>query len=73
MPKRTSRRQTAGGAATEAGNAQIAAETAAETAAIINTRTMDFVNNKFWWGTLSEYNELQHIDDGVFYFITAEE
>lgn len=63
----------AGQSAQLAGEAQIAAEDAATIAETINTRTMDFVNNKFWWGTLSEYNELQHIDDGVFYFITAEE
>jgi hypothetical protein len=33
---------------------------------------MNWVNNKFWWGTVEEYNALTSIDPGVFYFIKAE-
>jgi hypothetical protein len=32
---------------------------------------MNWVNNKFWWGTLDEYNALTSIDPGTFYFVRS--
>lgn len=61
----------AGNYSTQAGNAAIAAENAAGIADRINQQTMGWVNNKFWWGTLQEYNALTKIDPGTFYFIKS--
>jgi hypothetical protein len=33
---------------------------------------MNWVNEKFWWGTIEEYNSLSKIDPGTFYFIKSE-
>ena len=63
----------AGDYASAAGTSASNADTAKQMAEVINQRTLDYVNNKFWWGTLTEYNNLSKIDDGTFYFITAEE
>lgn len=59
----------------QAGNAAVKAETAEGNANRINQQTMTWVNEKFWWGSLEEYN--QHISEnglnpGTFYFITPE-
>jgi len=59
----------AGQEATKAGNSAVAADTSAQTAERINQQTMNWVNNKFWWGTLEEYNALEEINEGTFYFI----
>lgn len=59
----------AGQYATQAGNSAIAAHISEQVAQRINEQTMDWVNNKFWWGTISEYNTLESIDEGTFYFI----
>lgn len=65
----------AANAATNAQTAQVKAEAARDTADLINDKTMDWVNKKFWWGTVSEYNTeiaengLQH---GTFYFVRPE-
>lgn len=56
---------------TQAGNAASAAETSAGQANRINQETISLVNNKFWWGTLDEYNTLTSIDPGTFYFIRS--
>lgn len=56
---------------TQAGNSAVAAETSAGQANRINQQTMSWVNNKFWWGTLDEYNALTSIDPGTFYFIRS--
>ena len=58
--------------ATQAGNSAVAAATSEGNAHRINQQTMNWVNNKFWWGTVEEYNALTTIDPGVFYFIKAE-
>lgn len=58
--------------ATQAGNSAVAAATSEGNAYRINQQTMNWVNNKFWWGTVEEYNALTSIDPGVFYFIKAE-
>ena len=55
--------------ATEAGSSAVIAETAAGQAQRINDQTMNYVNNKFWWGTVEEYNALEFINPGTFYFI----
>ena len=62
----------AGNYATQAGNSAVAAATSEGNATRINQQTMNWVNSKFWWGTLEEYNALTHIDPGTFYFIKAE-
>ena len=62
----------AGTYATQAGNSAISAETSAKLSSRINQQTMNWVNNKFWWGTLEEYNALTSIDPGTFYFIKSE-
>ena len=56
-----------------AGTSATEAATSATTAQTINAKTMEWFNEKFWWGTLSEYNELTSINKDTFYFITAEE
>lgn len=61
--------QQAGQSAIAAGNSAIQADTAAQTAELINQTTMNWVNNKFWWGTLEEYNALTEVIEGTFYFI----
>lgn len=68
----TTQAQQAGQYATNAGNSATEAATSAATASRINQQTMTWVNNKFWWGTLEEYNNLESISSGTFYFITAE-
>lgn len=63
-------------AASEAQKAETArsgAEDAQQVAEIINQTTLDYLNNKFWWGTLKEYNELKKIDAETFYFLRAED
>jgi len=59
----------AGNYATAAGNSAIAADTSAKTAQRINEQTMAWVNGKFWWGTIEEYNKLTEINEGTFYFV----
>lgn len=66
--------------ATEAGNAVVRANEAVQEAEAqagiaqrINDKTIEYVNNKFWWGTAEEYNALPKIDAGVFYFVRAED
>ena len=61
--------------ATQAGNSAAQASQAAGNADRINQQTMNWVNEKFWWGSLEEYN--QHIQEnglnpGTFYFVTPE-
>lgn len=56
---------------TQAGNSAVAAETSAGQANRINQQTMNWVNNKFWWGTIDEYNALTTIDPGTFYFVRS--
>lgn len=53
----------------QANNAVIAAESAKNVAERINEETVRYVNEKFWWGDLDEYNALERIDANVFYFI----
>ena len=55
--------------ATNAGNSAVDAEVAAGQAQRINDQTMNYVNNKFWWGSVQEYNALESINPGTFYFI----
>lgn len=62
----------AGNYATQAGNYASAADTSAKVADRINHQTMNWVNEKFWWGTIEEYNSLSKIDPGTFYFIKSE-
>lgn len=62
-------RNTAGAYATQAGEYAINADRAALTAQRINQQTMNFINEKFWWGTLEEYNNLEEIKEGTFYFL----
>jgi hypothetical protein len=64
-------KNTAATEATKAGNSAVAAESAAGQAQRINEQTMNYVNNKFWWGTVEEYNNLSAITPGTFYFIKA--
>lgn len=52
-----------------AGNKAIEADTSAKTAQRINEQTMAWVNQKFWWGNIEEYNQLESIDEGTFYFV----
>lgn len=54
---------------TQAGNSAVAAELSAQQANRINQQTMNWVNNKFWWGDIDEYNALTSIDPETFYFI----
>lgn len=64
--------QNAGSSAVSAGNAAVRAENAVTEAKYINEATMAHVNDKFWWGTIEEYNALDHINAGTFHFITLE-
>ena len=64
--------QQAGQSAAEAGNEAIRAEAAADKAQFINDTMISYVENKFWWGTIEEYNALDHINAGTFHFITLE-
>ncbi len=57
--------------ATSAGNSAVAAEYAAGQAQRINDQTMNYVNNKFWWGDVEAYNALSSISPGTFYFIKS--
>jgi hypothetical protein len=67
----TAAKDQAGVYSTQAGNSAVEADTAAKTAQIINNQTMTYVNDKFWWGSIEEYNALESINPGTFYFITA--
>jgi hypothetical protein len=33
---------------------------------------MAHINDKFWWGSIEEYNALDHINAGAFHFITLD-
>lgn len=58
----------------QAGNAAVQAETSAETANVINQKTMSWVNKKFWWGSAEEYNtEIAEngLNPETFYFIKS--
>lgn len=61
----------AGVSATNASNSAVAAATSAGQAQRINEVTMGLLNNKFWWGTVEEYNNLTEINPGTFYFIKS--
>lgn len=52
-----------------ASNEAVTATTAASTAERINQVTTQWVNDKFWWGTLEEYNALTEVKEGTFYHI----
>ena len=42
---------------------------------IINDKTMDWVNKKFWWGTVNEYNDeiaTNGLNHGTLYFVRPE-
>lgn len=60
----------AGNYATAAGNSASEADTSAQTAERINQQTMSWVNNKFWWGTIEEYNNLEEVIEGTYYFVS---
>lgn len=62
--------QRAGNYSTSAGNSASQADASATAADLINRRTMEYVNNKFWWGTVDEYNALESLNPGTFYFVT---
>lgn len=65
----------AANSASAAGTAQVQAETARDTAQIINDTTMRWVNEKFWWGTVEEYNAeiaTNGLKHGAFYFVRPE-
>lgn len=58
-----------------AGNSALNAEKAEGNATAINRQTMNWVNEKFWWGSLEEYNEhiqKNGLNPGTFYFVTPE-
>ena len=57
--------------ATNAGNSAVAAATAEGNANRINQQTMNYVNEKFWWGSVEDYNALESINPGTFYFINV--
>lgn len=59
----------AGNYAVQAGNYATDAMTSAAQAERINQVTMDWVNSKFWWGDIAEYNQLESIEEGTFYFV----
>lgn len=59
----------AGSYATQAGTSATNADLSARQAERINQVTMDQINEKFWWGTLEEYNALEYINEGTFYYI----
>jgi hypothetical protein len=61
--------------AVQAGNSAAQAIQAEGAANRINQQTMTWVNEKFWWGSLEEYNaEIQEngLNPGTFYFVTPE-
>ena len=62
--------QRAGNYSTAAGTSASQADASATAADLINRRTMEYVNNKFWWGTVEEYNALESLNPGTFYFVT---
>lgn len=62
----------AAGSAIEASNQAQAASTSATTARVINEQTLNHINEKFWWGTIEEYNEeisTNGLNPGSFYFV----
>ena len=65
----TAQAQQAGNYASQAGSSAASASESAKTAQRINEQTMKFVNDKFWWGSLEEYNNLETITEGTFYFV----
>lgn len=52
-----------------ASNKAVEASASASTAERINQVTTEWVNDKFWWGTIEEYNALSEIKEGTFYHI----
>ena len=63
----------ASGYATAAGTSAAAALKSEGNANRINEQTMAWVNDKFWWGSLEEYNEhiqKNGLNPGTFYFVT---
>lgn len=61
--------------ATAAGNSAVEASLSAGNATRINQQTMTWVNEKFWWGTVEEYNahiQEHGVNPGTFYFVTPE-
>jgi hypothetical protein len=65
----------ASGYAVQAGNEAVKATTAAGQAERINQQTMNWVNDKFWWGTRAEYDaEVEEfgLNPGAFYFVRPE-
>lgn len=61
--------------AIQAGNEAVKATTAAGQAERINQQTMNWVNDKFWWGTRAEYDaEVEEfgLNPGAFYFVRPE-
>ena len=61
--------------AVQAGNEAVKATTAAGQAERINQQTMNWVNDKFWWGTRAEYDaEVEEfgLNPGAFYFVRPE-
>ena len=62
----------AANSAQDASNASAKAQVAEVNAKNINKQTMEWVNGKFWWGTLEEYNEeiaKNGLNPGTFYFV----
>lgn len=62
----------AGNYSVQAGNSAAAAAASEGNANRINQQTMQWVNDKFWWGTLEEYNtEIAEngVNPGTFYFV----
>ena len=57
-------------AAAAAASARSAAESAADHAWSAYSTTVDYVENKFWFGTIEAYNALTTITPEAFYFIT---
>ena len=53
----------------DAENSAISAHDSAVTAQRINDVTRRYVDDKFWWGTIEEYNRLETIKEGTFYHI----
>ena len=71
----TTAKTEAQGFATAAGNSAVEASQAAGNANRINQQTMAWVNEKFWWGTIEEYNahiQEHGVNPGTFYFVTPE-
>lgn len=65
--------QEAANSATAAGNSAVTAELAAKQAQRVVDVALSNINNKFWWGTLEEYNALEEILEGTFYFVQVSE